>query len=428
MKIVQLTAENIKRLTAVQITPQGNLVAITGKNGQGKTSVLDAIWWALAGKENIQASPIRKGQNKARVELKLGDLTVERRFTRVEEGSAEFNTSLIVTNAEGAKYPSPQTMLDALLGELAFDPLGFMKMHPVEQREVFKRFVTEDLDGIDAEQKRDYDRRTDINRRAKELQTLSGGLSPGDDLAARVDEQAILTELEQAGKRNTELANLRAQINSAITSAKQTLATAKEQEDRAAELEEEARELRDRAAINHSRGTEALANAEKEGAALPLQTVTLDLRKKYDDAVQHNDKVKEQERRMKAAREAQELEAQAAQLTQVMTDRATFKAECITKAKLPIEGLSLDEKFVLFNGVPLSQASDAEQLRISVAIAATLNPKLRVIRVRDGSLLDEDGLKLLGDFAEANDMQVWVERVDSSGAVGFVIEDGHLKV
>lgn len=60
MKIIKFRADNVKRLTAVEITPDGNMVQITGKNGQGKTSVLDAIWWALGGKENIQGQPIRK--------------------------------------------------------------------------------------------------------------------------------------------------------------------------------------------------------------------------------------------------------------------------------------------------------------------------------------------------------------------------------
>lgn len=65
MKIISLQAENVKRLTAVSITPDGNLVQISGRNGQGKTSVLDAIWWALEGAANIQAEPIRKGADEA---------------------------------------------------------------------------------------------------------------------------------------------------------------------------------------------------------------------------------------------------------------------------------------------------------------------------------------------------------------------------
>lgn len=82
MKIISLQAENVKRLTAVTITPDGNLVQITGKNGQGKTSVLDAIWWALEGAANIQAEPIRKGAEEARIRLDLGEYVVTRTFTR----------------------------------------------------------------------------------------------------------------------------------------------------------------------------------------------------------------------------------------------------------------------------------------------------------------------------------------------------------
>src|SRR5690606_15287184 len=102
------------------------------------------------------------------------------------------------------------------------------------------------------------------------------------------------------------------------------------------------------------------------------------------------------------------------------------KAKAIAAANLPVPGLSFDADAVTLNGVPFDQGSDAEQLRASVAIAAALNPKLRVIRIRDGSLLDEDGLQLVAELAEQQDMQVWIERVDASGKVGFVIDDGAL--
>ena len=74
LRIVALTAENVKRLTAVHIEPQGNVVQITGRNRQGKTSVLDAIWWAIEGASHIQASPIHKGADKARIRLDLGEI------------------------------------------------------------------------------------------------------------------------------------------------------------------------------------------------------------------------------------------------------------------------------------------------------------------------------------------------------------------
>src|SRR3990172_7943210 len=112
MKIIKLQAENIKKLVAVEITPSGNVVTISGKNGAGKTSVLDSIWWALGGSENIQGQPIRKGETSGVIRLNLGEIAVERRFT--EKGS-----TLYVENTEGMRFKSPQDVLDKLVGSLS---------------------------------------------------------------------------------------------------------------------------------------------------------------------------------------------------------------------------------------------------------------------------------------------------------------------
>src|SRR5438874_2068433 len=98
MKIISLVAENIKKLRAVEITPDGEIVTISGRNGQGKTSVLDSIWWALTGTKHIQGEPIRKGETKARIKLDLGGLVVERKFTAA-------GSTLSVESAEGARFP-----------------------------------------------------------------------------------------------------------------------------------------------------------------------------------------------------------------------------------------------------------------------------------------------------------------------------------
>ncbi len=101
-----------------------------------------------------------------------------------------------------------------------------------------------------------------------------------------------------------------------------------------------------------------------------------------------------------------------------------YKADELAKAKMPVEGLGFDLDGVTYNGVPFSQASGAEQLRVSVAMAMALNPDIRVIRISDGSLLDSTNMARLAEMAQEHDCQVWIERVDESGHVGFVIEDG----
>ncbi len=145
MRIISLEAENVKRLSAIEIRPTCNMVEITGKNGQGKTSVLDSIWWALAGTKNVQSAPIRDGQDKARIRLDLGEIVVTRTFRRAEAGNT--TTSIIVENAEGARYQSPQALLDGLLGSLSFDPLAFTRLDRRGQFEALRRFVP----GVDFE-------------------------------------------------------------------------------------------------------------------------------------------------------------------------------------------------------------------------------------------------------------------------------------
>ena len=102
------------------------------------------------------------------------------------------------------------------------------------------------------------------------------------------------------------------------------------------------------------------------------------------------------------------------------------KAEALAGASFPIDGLAFDESGVTYQGVPFSQASSAEQIRVSLAMAMSLNPKLRVIRILDGSLLDADNLALITEAAVTADYQVWIERVSDPSETAVVIEDGEV--
>src|SRR3990172_2313145 len=135
LRIVKLEAANVKRLTAVEITPDGSLIVVGGKNGAGKTSVLDSIAMALGGKDLVPELPLRRGADHGHVEVDLGDLVVRRTFT--EKGGG----TLTVGNKDGAIYKSPQKILDQLVGRLSFDPLDFARMDPRQQRETLRSLV-----------------------------------------------------------------------------------------------------------------------------------------------------------------------------------------------------------------------------------------------------------------------------------------------
>ncbi|WP_210324937.1 ATP-binding protein, partial [Mesorhizobium silamurunense] len=99
-----MESENIKKLKAVAIEPEGNVIEITGDNDQGKTSLLDSIYWALGGVGAIQDDPIRQGEVKARIFLDIGSLQITRRINRTEDGS--FSSTLVIENEEGMRAPS----------------------------------------------------------------------------------------------------------------------------------------------------------------------------------------------------------------------------------------------------------------------------------------------------------------------------------
>ena len=118
-----------------------------------------------------------------------------------------------------------------------------------------------------------------------------------------------------------------------------------------------------------------------------------------------------------------DYKAKTAEITKITSD----KSEIVKNAKMPIEGLSFDDEGVLFKSIPFSQLSAAEQLRVSISMAMVMNPKLRVIRIMDGSLLDTENMEIIKNMAKDNDFQVWIEKVDESGKIGIYIEDGEIK-
>ena len=178
----------------------------------------------------------------------------------------------------------------------------------------------------------------------------------------------------------------------------------------------------------------ALAEAERLGLKLadapplpdPVDTAAISQRIAAARATNAELTKREQaiERRALLGAEAVALEESSREITARMDARAKQKQDAIAGAAMPVDGLGFGAGVVTYNGVPFDQASSAEQLRVSMGIAIAANPKLRVIRITDGSLLDEDSLAAIGEMAKAADFQVFVEVVDSSGTVGIVIEDG----
>lgn len=412
MKIIALQAENVKRLVAVEITPKGNLVEITGKNGQGKTSILDAIYWALAGRSAVQSAPIRKGEKEARIKLDLGEIIVKRTFKKSDSG--EITTSISVESKEGAKFPSPQAMLDKLFGELSFDPLAFSRMAPRDQFDALKKLVPGvNFDEIERLNKSDFESRTVANRKAKEARAAQNSIQVSEDgPVSRIDEAAMVAEMEAAAKENADIERRKVNRETANNNI--------------ADIERRVHAMK--ADIEKLLAESAELQKKLDAApALPEPKDLSSIRVKIDNARAENKVRLDREGLLGHKKEAERQEAESKRLTVSMDNREIDKRLAIEKAQLPVEGLGFGEGSILLNGIPFDQASDAEQLRVSVAIAMALNPKLRVIRVRDGSLLDDSSMGILAELANDRDYQVWVETCHNGGRASIVMEDGHAR-
>lgn len=450
MKILNLQASNVKRLIAIDITPKGAVVELTGKNRAGKTSTLDAIWWLLDGGNNIQSQPIRKGETEAKIVGILGEdgstkrLKVTRtlklkrtELAKIEQGEepdpTEYATTLTIENEDGFKAGKPQEMLDELIGSLTFDPLAFLHTDPKKRLVMLKDLVGLDFDEIDARIKTAFSERADINRETESYKAQANAiLIPADAPEEAVNVDDLIAKLDQAGQSNADIERQRAdrrQEQDAIAREKVIIDdAARRVDDIKAEIERLKAQLR-----THEERLEAdrlslekreLTFNELEAVAEPVDTA--ELRQKISEARAANEAVNLRARKADLAEKAKASQAKADALTQAITDAKAEKAAALAKADMPVEGLDFGEDGVILRGQPFEQASDAEQLETSIAIAAAMNPKLRVIRVRDGSLMDTDAWAALVEFAEKRDLQIWVETVQSNRAGAIVIEDGQV--
>lgn len=457
MKILRLQSSNIMRLVAVDITPEGNLVIVGGKNDAGKSSVLNSIAMALGGKAMCPVEPIRNGESEAKIQMDLGDLRVTRTFKRdkVHEPSCaslqpvsenknairtcdcspswgETKSTLVVTNKDGAQYPSPQAMLDKLLGKLTFDPLAFKDLDPKPQDEMLRRLVGLDVTTIEQRRRAAFDQRAMLKKthEIKAAQLLA--LPRHDDVPeAEVSMDAVSQEMLKA----EELRKLAEDAERVVESRRHQVSVY-ELELKALQLElKRFEEALVAAQDKYSTFNKSKEDAERELDAAQItaqaaRAVVPDVsvvRARLAEVEATNAKVRANQLHATRAKDVAEVADEVKRCDVDVKAAEDEKRKALDAAQFPVAGLGVSDDGVTFNGLPFSQASSSEQLRVSVAIGLALNPTLKVLLIRNGNLLDEDKLKLVAEQAEAADAQVWMEYVTSKDeGVQVMIEDGHV--
>ena len=412
-RIIGLQVENFKRISAVSISPNGDpVIQITGKNAEGKSSVIDAIWACVCWRAAAGSipEPIRRGQESAKVRIDLGDLII----TRTWKGD---KTALQVTTKDGAKYSSPQSILDKLVSEIGFDPLEFTRMQPRDQRTTLMNLLKIDFSELDQERAEHLKSKataqaqvTGLYQQLRDIPEIPEDVpdqevSAGDIIQQIQDAQGVIYLHQERQKKLKEYHSLQQETKEEIE-----------------RLEEALKEIR----LDLEHYISKAHEVEDRISLMSLPEIT-PLQDQLTNIETLNKQVRQKQQKAAITERLQQAEQTVDQITESIGCIDQDKKDALESAKFPVKGLSFDETGVLLNGVPFSQASSAEQIRVSLAIGITLNPDLRVLLIRDGNALDSTSLGIVSQMAQDADMQVWMERVDESGKVGICIEDGTVK-
>ena len=405
------SVSDYKGVREITLQPSGRLVVIAGANGAGKSSFIDAITELFDPKgTKLTPMPIREGADEARAEYvdQDLDLKITRRWTK--NGTAG---TLTVETLDGAKYSRPADVVASLLGGAIFDPVAFLNLSAKDQREALLQKVTLpfDLDVLSRDKRAAEDRRLEAGREVKRLEGALASLPkpspnlPDSELSAQdlLDEIQAAQEIEQ----RRSLANAAYDTHGARWEAlDQQISELSRQRDEAQRLQE-------------------VAAAELNSLPTPVDVAPL--RERLVAVEDTNAEIRAARQYLTVSGELQVADA-AHQAAQGELERiAKVKAEGLAAATFPVDGLSVDDEGVTFNGVPFSQVNSAMRRRVAFAIATAGDPKLRLVIVKDGDLLDSDSLAAIAEIAEDRGYTVLVERDrDESRRIGFTVRAGAL--
>ena len=410
VKIATLTAENVKRIKAVHVEPSPTgLTIVGGNNNQGKTSLLDAIAWALGGNKYRPS----QAQNTSSVipptlNIKLSNgLIVERKGK---------NSDLKVTDPSGNK--AGQNLLDSFVEEFAINLPKFMSATNKEKAQTLLQIigVGDKLYELEQQEKLKYDERLAIGRIA-------------DQKAKFAQEQPFYPDAPKEPVAISELIQQQQAILAKNGENQRLRNQAEQIRQKAANEWQEIERLR--ALLAEKEQTylvtqQALETAQKSAQDLQDES-TEELEASIANIEAINIKVRANLDREKAEADAQEFKDQYASLTLEIEGLRTAKTDLLTNADLPLEGLSVEDGELVYNGQRWDNMSGSQQMIVSVAIVRKLKPDCGFVLLDKLEQMDLITLKEFDAWLKKEGLQAIATRVSVGDECSIIIEDGYVK-
>jgi DNA repair exonuclease SbcCD ATPase subunit len=415
IKINKLEIENVKRVKAVKLEPSANgLTIVGGNNNQGKTSVLDAIAWALGGDTYRPSQPLREGSvTPPYLHLVLSNgLIVERKGK---------NSDLKVIDPKGEK--AGQQLLNSFIEKLALDLPKFMEASDTEKATTLLNIigVGKELAEIEEQEKSVYNERLAIGRIADQKKKFADEQeyfpdAPKDLISA----SELIQQQQEILARNGE--NQRKRNNLAVISNQKHRLS-----DEIKLLEGQIAELYTRL-DEKKQSYEKVAKDEETAQKTVVELIdesTEELEKNLAHIEEINRKVRINLDKDKAEDDAREYQVQYDNLTIKLSNIREQKTELLNDANLPLPELTVIEGKLKYKGQEWDNMSGSDRLKVSTAIVRKLNPECGFVLIDKLEQMDLDTLKEFGEWLEQEGLQAIATRVSKGDECSIIIEDGY---
>lgn len=415
--ITALEAENVKRIKAVAFAPSPTgLTLVGGNNNQGKTSVLDALAWALGG-DRFRPDAAQRDGAIAPAHLKVtlsNGVVVERKGK---------NASLTVTDPTGRR--SGQQLLNAFVEPLALDLPRFMDASDKEKADILLRIIGigAELHTRDLEIKGLYDKRTFTGQLAAQKkhfaeEMISYPEAPDEPVSA----SELIRQQQDILARNGENQRLRAQYAELEQQVQQCVDELKRTRERIATLQQLADELD----AKHTKLFNQRETARKTVSQLQDES-TAELEASIRDIEETNRKVRANLEKSRAEDEAAQYASEYDRLTESIQQKRAERMALLNGADLPLPGLSVEDGVLTYNGKRWRDMSGSDQLRVAAAIVRRLNPDCGFVLLDKLEQMDMTTLTEFGRWLEAEHLQAIATRVSTGSECQIIIEDGMVK-
>ncbi len=410
MKINKLEIENVKRVKAVKLEPTANgLTIIGGNNRQGKTSVLDAIAWALGG-DRYRPSEAQRHESVIPPTLHIvmnNGLIVERKGK---------NSDLKVTDPSGKK--GGQQLLNEFVEQLAIDLPKFLESSGQEKAKTLLRIigVGDRLAELEKKEKELYNQRLTIGQIADQKKKFAKEQPYYPDAPKDIVSAAeLIRQQQEILARNGENQRKRDKADryrQSVAFLGQEVEAMREQLSRKEkELEEAKASLN--IAMMDANNLQDQSTKELEHSISNIEEINRKVRANLDKDKAEEDALVYKNR----------YDGLTAQIMQTRKD----KTDLLQSAELPLQGLSVCDGELVYSGQKWDNMSGADRLKVATAIVRKLNPKCGFVLLDKLEQMDLQTLREFGAWLEQEGLQAIATRVSTGEECSIIISDGYVE-